>query len=421
MTKKTILIAVCIATLLSSCAQRPNQPNVVIHQDIPVCKKQAPIAPPQKVEVGVYHPEDETVNFEPVTPVYMPEPVVEYKPIPVAHITYQPTKPKTVIENKFHRLTENASRYWGKTHTLTPSNHQLVKYLDKYQSRAHIDFIHNQLTVSTVDQINSKQKLQQAIVAALLMPDNPNEVDVFSDKQIILDGEPFLFGQVKDQDHKDIRWKWRANRFADYLIQHRLKSKKIESGTLWYVDIPLVTNNLKLREYKYSSIVRKAAKKYGIQEDLLYAIIKTESSFNPFAISHAGAYGLMQVIPSTAGADVFSRLKHRNDKPTAKYLFNAYNNIDTGAGYFYILKNQYFKNLKNDTSRTYSMISAYNGGSGAVYNVFNHNRELATKRLNTLPSHTVYHDLTTKHPQQEARNYLKRVVQYKKDFNNGKI
>lgn len=96
---------------------------------------------------------------------------------------------------------------------------------------------------------------------------------------------------------------------------------------------------------KYISIVRAAARRHGIPEDLFLRLIQQESNWNPRAKSHAGAFGLAQLIPSTArylGVDI-------ND---------PHQNVDGGARY---LKEQY---------RTFGSwrlaLAAYNAGPGAV-------------------------------------------------------
>lgn len=48
---------------------------------------------------------------------------------------------------------------------------------------------------------------------------------------------------------------------------------------------------------KINSAVSSAAKKYGIDEALIHSIIKNESGYNPYAVSSAGAMGLMQLMP----------------------------------------------------------------------------------------------------------------------------
>ncbi|HIF9277538.1 TPA: membrane-bound lytic murein transglycosylase MltC [Photobacterium damselae] len=346
----------------------------------------------------------------------------------------EPSKPPVVIpppppttntnaqEQAFKKLlaylNEQVKKQWGDDEFLQAGKHRYVKYLDGYRTRAHIDFDTGKIYVSTVSKYAPKETLKEAIVSTLLMPADPAQVDLFSDKTIPLNGKPFLLGQVKDHDGQDIQWEWRANRFADYLIENKLQSKPFKYGTAYYVQIDMVGDHLEQREYQYADLIKRASKQYSIDEDLIYAIVKTESSFNPFAVSHAGAYGLMQVIPKTAGADVFNLVKNKPGIPTKEYLFDPANNIDTGTAYFYILKNRYLKNVQHPTTKHYTMISAYNGGTGGVLATFDPDRDRAMNQINQLNPDQVYWALTNKHPKEEARRYLQKVLHFQKEFNN---
>ncbi|WED22199.1 membrane-bound lytic murein transglycosylase MltC [Vibrio sp. JC009] len=339
----------------------------------------------------------------------------------LAKLPGQFQKDTAALDALINSFSGSIEKKWGRNEVRMAGKSNYVKYIDNYLSRSEVNFTKGLITVETVSPTDPKKHLKTAIMTTLLTPDDPAQVDLFSSSNIVLEGQPFLYRQVVDQDRQPIQWSWRANRFADHLIANNLKTKKVDFKIAYYVEIPMVKEHFELRSYKYADIVRRASQRYNIPEDLIYAIIKTESSFNPYAVSWANAYGLMQVVPKTAGADVFKLVKKRSGQPSPEYLFNPENNIDTGTAYFYILKNRYLKEVKNPLSQEYSMISAYNGGAGGVLNTFNRrSRQRAMNSLNSLEPNQVYWALTNKHANSEARRYLQKVTKYKRDFNQGK-
>jgi len=133
-------------------------------------------------------------------------------------------------------------------------------------------------------------------------------------------------------------------------------------------------------------------------------------------VSGAGAYGLMQIVPSTAGVDAYYYLHSKKVKPSKQYLLDPKNNIEIGTTYLHILDKRYLKGINNKLSREYCVISAYNTGSGNVFKTFSTSRTGAKKKINTLSPSKVYSTLRAKLPYDETRNYLKKVVYAKKGF-----
>ena len=80
--------------------------------------------------------------------------------------------------------------------------------------------------------------------------------------------------------------------------------------------------NIGVADLELEQAVSRAAHQYHVQPALLLAVMKAESSFNPIAISKAGAVGLMQLIPETAIRHGVRNLYDANDNITggAKHL-----------------------------------------------------------------------------------------------------
>ncbi len=150
-------------------------------------------------------------------------------------------------------------------------------------------------------------------------------------------------------------------------------------------------NQLKLRfPLAYQNDIGAFAEKFNIKKEFIYAIIRQESAFRKQAVSHAGAYGLMQVMPDTA--------KNVARKAQIPYkqrsqLFDENKNINIGVAYLSQLSTKF-----ND--HPVLMAAAYNAGPRRVdYWLKNHHAKDVDIWIETLPWH-------------ETRNYLKNVLAF---------
>lgn len=155
--------------------------------------------------------------------------------------------------------------------------------------------------------------------------------------------------------------KYRGN---TYERRENLKNKKILIiiGLILLVFVFLLIFKDKLLKIMYpktySEIVTIYEEEYGVEENLIYAVIKAESNFKINAVSNRGALGLMQLMEETA-SDVAKKANIDIDFENIKEeLLNPGNNINIGTKYL----SQLLEKYKNKEVA----LAAYNAGIGTV-------------------------------------------------------
>ena len=148
--------------------------------------------------------------------------------------------------------------------------------------------------------------------------------------------------------------------FKEYQAKPEVIRTKTET-IVRMVDVPRVSENYDVQVEEIKSSLNKSKLKhiliyiealcweYGVDYEMVKAVIQTESSWNHKAISEVGAIGLMQVLPSTAKSEF---------KTPKKDLFDPYVNVTVGIKYLSKL-NQHF----DDTD---AMLTAYSHGPTAT-------------------------------------------------------
>lgn len=104
-----------------------------------------------------------------------------------------------------------------------------------------------------------------------------------------------------------------------------------------------------LSRAELTAMVERSAKRHRLDLDLVHALVRAESAYDPHAVSHAGAVGLMQVMPATA-ADY--------GVASVDALFDPGTNLDTGM--------RHLKRLLDKYGSIGHAVMAYNAGEGAL-------------------------------------------------------
>jgi soluble lytic murein transglycosylase-like protein len=123
----------------------------------------------------------------------------------------------------------------------------------------------------------------------------------------------------------------------------------------------------------FDPIIADVAARYRVDRSLVKAVIRTESGFQPQAISPKGARGLMQLMPTTASMHGVRNIHEPSE------------NIEGGVQHLRMLLDRYKENVV-------LALAAYNAGEGAV------------DQHGGIP------------PFQETRDYVWRVLQFRQQY-----
>lgn len=129
------------------------------------------------------------------------------------------------------------------------------------------------------------------------------------------------------------------------LVCDQDKGWGISSPKRWFVD-----------EHRYDAEINAAAKRHGLDPELVRALVFQESSFKADKRGGKGEIGLMQVLPS-GGAAEWARIKKRR-RPSASELFDVELNLEIGC--WYLARSM--KRWKEYRHSTELALAEYNAG-----------------------------------------------------------
>jgi membrane-bound lytic murein transglycosylase C len=378
---------------------------------------------------------------------------------------------KRAIDNAYKGLTKKISVNWQQDIEL-PTAYSWTTYDDTYASRAKFDFAQGLYQVETiVEQDVAKSLLMLKAFATQIAQSNQSELlqaDVFKqalqyelqDSQIPAAGlvypgtstAPYVevdailaantakvIAQIdlvslttpspQVQTTKPLRQAASsafdstgrpevASVKADKKPQVSLKIETKQAVKRLVLTIPFINSYQKNLLENKLKLVKKLANQYQLDVSLILAVIETESAFNPMAISPVPAFGLMQLVPSTAGIDAYEFLYGQRKVVSPEYLFDQNNNLMLGATYLHLLSSRYLRDVQNQQSKLYCMLASYNTGVGNLAFTFIQQKSLglAVMKINSLEPEQIYAHLMENLPAQETKNYLKKVLSRKKHY-----
>lgn len=175
------------------------------------------------------------------------------------------------------------------------------------------------------------------------------------------------------------------------------------------VDFRLVPDHIARRAAQYVKPVESNADEYAVNTPIVWAVIETESAFQPRAKSPVPAFGLMQLVPASGGRDAY-RYVYRQDRIVSEdFLYSPENNIKLGTAYLRLVYDNYLNWIEDDRTRLWATVASYNTGSGNVRKAFGRNEREASRVVNAMTSDEAFEHMQRRLPYEETRQYIVKV------------
>jgi membrane-bound lytic murein transglycosylase C len=327
------------------------------------------------------------------------------------------------IREAFSEYKAKAAEVWGGGNADIPDREKWVSYRDGMRERRIVNFKQGTARFEIAlppgrEEISEsvRDRLVRAIVETVTKgPDKRSIRDIVRNPDSIEPGgEPLLAGLLQTSSGETVDHD-NAEQFARDTVRSRLRKSEVRGEdtrkrSVASVEIPMIPSHIRKRAERYEDIVKEQARTQSLRPELVFAIIETESFFNPRARSHVPAFGLMQLVPVSGGRHAY-RLVHGVDKkPSEELLYQPKDNVQLGTAYFHYLYFTAMKGVRDAEARLWCAVASYNTGPGNLFRTFSQKgKSAAIRKINSMSSEEVFRYLARNLPYEETRSYIRKV------------
>ncbi len=272
-----------------------------------------------------------------------------------------------------------------------------IFYSDDFINRSIINFLEGNIKIEKIISFNEESQLD----------DNKSINSIFKKKLydyfnniITKDKSGFLKTQFFNTLADDYN-------FTDFIKHAKLKIQENNGLKIISAELSMNKKHTAARESFFKPLILKYSTEFNVNSDLITAIIKIESNFNPNALGGRSEIGLMQITPQTAGIEVTKKLTGKKILLSDE-LKDPEVNIMIGCAFINIIQTKYLRGLKDkisDEKFRLLTITAYNAGIGYVYNFKN-------KFDITKMTDKYFRNELMKNIPETTKNYIKKIEFY---------
>lgn len=325
----------------------------------------------------------------------------------------------------YAKFVKERAEQWGKGNVKESTQKDWVEYSDDGKSRSTVNFENGEATIEIIQEKGEKvdnKEIEKKLKFLLTNKGKTKDYDSEVEKAKPLQEKPVLENQVQTPSGETVTEKNLDKNVKEIVENVKTEVKTIKGDDnverqVVTIKFELMSDHIRTRAEQYQQEIQRYCQKWDVDPALAYAIMQTESSFNPKAKSYVPAYGLMQIVPRTAGADCAQSLKKPFSAPTGNYLYEPENNIEMGVHYLYLLKKRYFTKVTDKNSQDLCVIASYNTGAGNLARALRGDTKIgkAIPQINAM-SYDQYFKYLEKNLLPETQNYIRKVTERMNNF-----
>jgi len=298
---------------------------------------------------NIYAQEDKNLSFE----EYKKQQNASYNKY-VESITLELEQYMLEEQQGIEKLRQEIEDYWGANGYKVSSKKDWVEYSTDKKTRTDVDFKEGSAKVEVLldpeDAKNPdkvKEKLKTAIEGLVVSKGKTKDYETASEKPKELLETPVLDGQLQNSNGDKVNDE-NAGKYANEILKtDNIKTEKLQGSDgktriKICVSLLLAPDHIKTRSQRFQDFINDYSNQFKLPPELIYAVIHTESYFNPKAKSHVPAFGLMQIVPKYAGRDAYQFLYDQDKMLSSNYLYEPKQNIELGTAYLRLLMTREF-------------------------------------------------------------------------------
>lgn len=330
----------------------------------------------------------------------------------------------------YEKFVKEMSAMWGGGNVAESTKKEWVEYSDDGKSRSIVDFEQGEATIEIIitpeeekSEEKIEEKVEEKIKELIVNKGTTKDYDSEKEKALPLQETPVLENQIQTPSGELVTEENVEESVKEIVQEVVVEKKEItgddgETRQVVTVKLDLAPDHIKTRAEAYKNEVETYCRKYEVNPAMVYAVMQTESSFNPKAKSYVPAYGLMQIVPTSAGKDCAASLNKSFSQPTANYLYEPENNIEMGVHYLYLLNKRYYTKVTDPDSRDLCVIASYNTGAGNVARALRGDTKIskAIPQINEMSYEELFKYFENK-LLPETQNYIRKVTERMNSFN----